>query len=82
MLHSATLFYPTSCRRPLTDSTQKTLELQNPVPKTIGRLNRGAGMSGYDHSCGECNWWPVSRNQPLDTTITQEISHGNGLTNA
>jgi hypothetical protein len=59
---------PHFLRRPLADSTheKKTLGLQNPVPKTIG--NRGAGMSGC-HSYGEYNWWPVSRNQPLHTTV-------------
>jgi hypothetical protein len=32
------------------------------------RLNKRAGMSGNGYSSGVCNGWPVSRNQPLDTT--------------
>ena len=26
-------------------------------------------------SSGECNWWPVSRHEPLDTTADNNIAH-------
>jgi hypothetical protein len=37
---SATVSYATSCRRHLTDRRTKTLELQNPVPKTIRKTKQ------------------------------------------
>jgi hypothetical protein len=49
-LYSNLLKYltPLSCRRLLTDGTQKTLGLQTPsVPNTVGRRNERAGMSAY-----------------------------------
>jgi len=39
---------PLSCRRLLTDGTQKTPGLQTPsVPNIVGRQNKHAGMSAY-----------------------------------
>ena len=49
-LYSNLLQYrtPLSCRRLLTDGTQKTLGLQIPsVPNIVGRRNKRAGMSAY-----------------------------------
>jgi len=48
----------------------KNPRVQNPsVPINMGRLNKRAGMSAYGHSFGECNGWPVSRQEPMDTTV-------------
>jgi len=58
---------PHHCRRLLTDSTHKTLRyttLCSRYCKTTKQTCRNAGR----WSSGECNWWPVSRYEPLDTT--------------
>jgi len=60
---------PPSSRRFLTIQHTKYTKLQNPsVPNNMGRLHKCAGMSAYGHSSGECNGWPVSRQETLDTT--------------
>jgi len=62
---------PPSCRRLLTikHTKKKNQGLQTPPPHTMGRQNKLAGMSAYGHSSGECNGWPVSRQEPLVATI-------------
>jgi len=48
ILKSAKISYRTSCRRLLTDSTQKTLGLQKPsVPNIMERQKKCARMSVY-----------------------------------
>jgi len=37
-------------------------------------------MSVYGHSSGECNGWPVSRQEHLDTTSSQNTKYYNFLT--
>jgi hypothetical protein len=65
---SATISYCTPCRLLLTDSTQKTPGLQKPSVPNIMRRRKQTCRNACIWSGGECNGWPVSRHEPLDTT--------------
>ena len=68
ILKSATISYGTPCRRLLTDSTKKHYIYKHICSQYYGKSKQPC-RNVCIWSRGECNGWPVSRHEPLDTTV-------------
>ena len=51
----------------------KNTRLHNPLFRYC-KMTKQTCRNACSWSSGECNWWPVSRHEPLDTTICTRIN--------